>query len=191
MSTGRRPAKRARDQVSEAPEITRSPDYWLEDGSIVLQVESTQFRIAKTTLAKHSAVFQTMLSLPLPGDEPLIEGCPVVVLSGDSAVDWKHLLDVMHPKRSAFLPEHASADQLRAVLQLSKKYEMSELRQSAVEVLRSDCPATFDAYDKSPDGTGRGRSLRDIVAIARATGVYSALPVAFYLFSMSFTLEAR
>ncbi|KAF7297728.1 BTB domain-containing protein [Mycena kentingensis (nom. inval.)] len=91
MSTDARPAKRPRaDEPAPENPITRTPDYWFEDGSIVLQVESTQFRVAKTLLAKHSSVFRDMLSLPSTEDS-LVEGCPVVVLPGDSTADWNHM----------------------------------------------------------------------------------------------------
>ena len=93
-----RPASPLPSHVSASGKgsLQRDEEFWFEDGSIVLQVESTQFRIAKTMFARHSNVFRDMLSLPLPADEPLVEGCPVVVLAGDKTKDWKCLLDAMY-----------------------------------------------------------------------------------------------
>lgn len=94
------PAKRRRTDDADAPEIPllRSTEYWFDDGNIILQVESTQFRLTKSMLSMHSTVFRDMFMMPLPADEPTVENCPVVVLSGDSPQDWIHLLGAMYPK---------------------------------------------------------------------------------------------
>ncbi|KAJ6476239.1 hypothetical protein C8R45DRAFT_374064 [Mycena sanguinolenta] len=69
---------------------------WHDDGSVVLQAESTQFRVHWTVLCLHSTVFRDMRGIPQPeDDEPTIEGCPVIPLH-DSSVDIKHLLDVLY-----------------------------------------------------------------------------------------------
>ncbi|KAF7323582.1 BTB domain-containing protein [Mycena kentingensis (nom. inval.)] len=179
MSADQRPTKRAREEDNTTTsEITRSPDHWLEDGSIVLQVESTQFRVAKSTLAKHSTVFSDMFSLPLPPEEPHVEGCPVVVLSGDSAGDWTHLLNAMHP--NGFYIAHPPLAELRSVLRLSKKYDMTRLRQAAVDILRSEAPTDIDELHTVIErGTHYGE-VEEIINIARDTGVHSVLPGAFY-----------
>ncbi|KAF7297711.1 BTB domain-containing protein [Mycena kentingensis (nom. inval.)] len=183
MSADERPAKRAREEDTPAPEVTRSPDYWLEDGSIVLQVETTQFRVAKTTLAKHSVVFRDMLSFPLPADEPLLEGCPIVVLSGDSAVDWKHLLDAMHPNQCFLVEDHPSMAQLSAVLRLSTKYQIPLFRQPALDRLREHYPSTLEGRDKIREQFPKGSRLgpaQKVIPLARECGVFSVLPTAFY-----------
>ncbi|KAF7297695.1 BTB domain-containing protein [Mycena kentingensis (nom. inval.)] len=191
MSTEERPAKRARDEDSEAPEITRSSNYWLEDGSIVLQAESTQFRIAKTTLANYSTVFRDMLSLPLPSDEPHVDGCPLAVLSGDSAMDWKYLLDAMHPK-SVFVKQRPNIHQWAGVLRLSKKYDTSDFTKPCAELLASTFPTRLDQYDArlqikafSPGTETKTSFLAHAINAAREFGLWSVLPVAFYLLATS------
>lgn len=75
-------------EESELPvEVTRS-EIWFEDGNIVLQAEATLFKVYRGVLAKNSAVFKSILSIPQPpsGTDAAVEGCPVVHLS-DSAVD--------------------------------------------------------------------------------------------------------
>ncbi|KAJ7037774.1 hypothetical protein C8F04DRAFT_952254, partial [Mycena alexandri] len=81
----------------EAP-LIRSAEYWFDDGNIILQVESTQFRLAKSTFSMHLSVFRDMFTLPLPANEPTIENCPVVVLPGDTAEDWTLFLGAIFPK---------------------------------------------------------------------------------------------
>ncbi|KAJ7037778.1 hypothetical protein C8F04DRAFT_396183 [Mycena alexandri] len=69
----------------------------------------------------HSSVFRVMFATPLPADEPTLEKCPVVVLSGDTAQDWILFLGAMFPKyRSSEVP---SLEFFAAVLRLSKKYD--------------------------------------------------------------------
>jgi hypothetical protein len=49
-------------------------------------------------LSMHSTVFRDMFMMPLPADEPTVENCPIVVLSGDTAQDWTLLLGAIFPK---------------------------------------------------------------------------------------------
>ena len=74
---------------------TRHPDLWFDDGSIVLNVETTLFRVHRTTLSKHSTVFEDMFSIPQPPDQATIEGCPIVK-KPDSARDFAYLLKALY-----------------------------------------------------------------------------------------------
>jgi hypothetical protein len=67
----------------------------MQYGDIILQAESTQFRINRDVLAKQSSVFRDMFSVPQPPNEPTIEGCPIVHVS-DTAKDWELLLEVLY-----------------------------------------------------------------------------------------------
>ena len=77
----------------------RDDEFWFDDGSIILSVQDVEFRVYKGLLARHSAVFQTMLSLPQPQVQSVSnhspsgggeEACPVLRLE-DSARDWRHV----------------------------------------------------------------------------------------------------
>jgi hypothetical protein len=95
-------AKRQRTEdfgVATTPEIKHSTP-WFNDGNIVLQVESTQFRVFRGVLATASTVFNDMFSIPQPpspGGE-LVEGCLVVHLQ-DSAQDWQYGLKALFERR--------------------------------------------------------------------------------------------
>jgi hypothetical protein len=74
-------------------------DLWFCDGSVILQADSTLFRVHKSQLSRRSTVFSDMFTLPQPpvmmthatlADETY-EGCPVVTLY-DSAEDVANLL---------------------------------------------------------------------------------------------------
>lgn len=83
----------------ELPGLTKHADLWFCDGSVILQAESTLFRVHKSQLSRRSIVFSDMFALAQPpvitthatlADETY-EGCPVVKLY-DSAEDVANLL---------------------------------------------------------------------------------------------------
>jgi hypothetical protein len=77
---------------------TRHEEFWLYDGSIVLAVENTLFRVHQTILANHSEVFADLFTVPQPENEDMIDGCHVVHLYDDEK-DFADLLKAMyHPE---------------------------------------------------------------------------------------------
>lgn len=79
----------------------KSDSLWFEDGNIVLEAEGTVFRIYRGTLARHSPVFEAMLSFPQPGSavEPeSMDGLPVVHMA-DRAVHLAFFLKALHDFR--------------------------------------------------------------------------------------------
>lgn len=45
---------------------SQSKEIWFEDGNIVLQTESTLFKVHQGVLARHSSIFFDMFSVPQP-----------------------------------------------------------------------------------------------------------------------------
>ncbi|KAJ7070059.1 hypothetical protein C8F01DRAFT_1328790 [Mycena amicta] len=181
------PLKRRREDDNDPPAaIVRSPDYWFDDGSIILQVQTTQFRVAKSMLAMHSTVFRDMFTMPLPPDEPLVDTCPVVVLSGDTAEDWEHLLAAMYTK-SCYPEEAKDISVLSALLRLSKKYDIPVFRRECLFRFKAQFPTTLEGYDESSGWTYIVPAEQDdqtvvaAVNLAREIQVFSILPYAFYL----------
>ncbi|KAJ7698462.1 hypothetical protein B0H16DRAFT_1645075 [Mycena metata] len=167
----------------EPPEIplTRSTEYWFDDGNIILQVESTQFRLAKSVLSMHSSVFRDMFSLPLPVNEPTIEGCPIVVLQGDTAQDWVLFLGAIFPKH--YTEDPPNFDLFAAMLRLSKKYDFPRFRKDCVRRFKKEFPASFAEqcqlssgwtyiFSEDEDGT----LLLPLISLAREIGLFSVLP---------------
>ncbi|KAJ7634548.1 hypothetical protein FB45DRAFT_829824 [Roridomyces roridus] len=125
--------------------LTRSR-IWKPFGDIVLQVESTQFRVNRDSLADHSTVFADMLSIPQPPSEPAVEGCPVVILSGDSARDWEAFLGFLY---DPFADQEAlSLEVIAAMLRLGRKYEIAAAEANAVRRIHFEFPKDLDAWDK-------------------------------------------
>ena len=89
------PTKRPRtSESSPSPEgidpVKRSTQLWFDDGNVVVQAESTQFRVHRSVLSLHSQIMKDCFSCPQPADAPMVEDCPVVHLS-DSADDIEKL----------------------------------------------------------------------------------------------------
>lgn len=84
--------------------LTRHGEFWLYDGSIVLAVENTLFRVHQTILANHSEVFADLFTIPQPDGEEMIDGCHVVRLFDDNENQFADLLRAMyHPEYVLYL----------------------------------------------------------------------------------------
>jgi hypothetical protein len=83
------------DVRTDPASAIRHESLWFDDGSIVLCVEHTLFRVHRTILCKHSEIFSDMLKIPQTTSDTTIEGCTVVSLP-DKAVDFVDLLKVLY-----------------------------------------------------------------------------------------------
>ncbi|KAJ7725318.1 hypothetical protein B0H16DRAFT_1594520 [Mycena metata] len=173
-------SKRQRTESEDAepkpPPLVRSTEYWFDDGNIILQVESTQFRLTKSMLSMHSSVFRDMFTIPLPPDEPTVENCAIAILSGDTAEDWILLLGVIYPK--TYLGGSPSARLLTAMLRLSKKYDFPLIRKDCVHRLKQEFPTSLKKYDKT-----NWNFIKDdpdafllLISLAREIELHSILP---------------
>lgn len=174
-------------------------DLWFSDGSVVLQAESTLFRVHKSQLARRSVVFSDMFTLPQPvvttshatfADESY-EGCPVVRLH-DSAEDVSNLLLALYdgPTFGGNDPDDFAI--VSGILRLSTKYAMDSLRSKAIAHLNIAWPTSLKGWDLREDKvhaydltsptehTGLYPEPIDIINLARETNAPSLLPAAFY-----------
>ncbi|KAJ7060916.1 hypothetical protein C8F01DRAFT_1025439 [Mycena amicta] len=166
---------------SATEKLARS-DIWMPYGDIVLQAESTQFRVNRDVLAKQSTVFADMFLVPQPPNEPTIEGCPVVLLAGDSAKDWTLLLESMYePYKHG---EQIPLDVLSAMLKLGQKYQMSDIRKHAVALIHYEFPKTLSEYDRTRmDGDWEPTRIKEqtgleleLLNLAVAYGIETSVP---------------
>jgi hypothetical protein len=77
------------------PTLTRSPDVWFHDGTVVLQAESALFRVYRGVLAAQSPIFRDTFAIPQPPTQDTYDGCPLVLLH-DSPEDLKLFLLAIH-----------------------------------------------------------------------------------------------
>jgi len=184
LDAPRPPAKRQRTDSESL--ITRS-DIWRDDGNVVLQAETTQFRVHWSVLSLHSTFFRDMRSLPQPADQPTVEGCPVIELH-DSAADVKHLLNALY-NQLLFTEEKLSFPFIAAIVRLGRKYDFKNLLAAAVQRLTYENPTTLDEYEKlTSEDTISWSSTRihhyrgisfDVITLARENGLFTVLPCAY------------
>jgi hypothetical protein len=81
---------------TENATIIRS-EIWYHDGSVILQAQSTQFRVHWGVLSQHSVFFCDMHWLPQldPSEQLSVDGCPVIELQ-DTVKDIKYLLSALY-----------------------------------------------------------------------------------------------
>ncbi|KAJ7634046.1 hypothetical protein B0H17DRAFT_961498 [Mycena rosella] len=168
--------------------LTRADGLWFDDCSLIIQAETTIFRISREFLAIHSPIFRDMLSLPTPRDAERMDGCPLVCLP-DSAEDvtvfLKALLyyDFFEP-----YPAATTYPILSGVLRMSHKYEVDALRNRALTQLSQFHPTTLVGWEEFAGKRGSCTWLTHppsvliaIVALARQLSIDWILPSAFYL----------
>ncbi|KAJ7359700.1 hypothetical protein DFH08DRAFT_769695 [Mycena albidolilacea] len=189
------PAKRKRTTDS-SPDPDTTPvrsKIWMPYGDIILQAEFTQFRVNRDVLAQNSSVFADMLSVPLPPDEPTVEGCPIVRVT-DTAEDWKLLLDVLyHPfQDSASRPFAVVA----AMLRLGSKYDIPQARNDALSRLHFEYPADLRAWHISNARLTKIAAHQlegfypDLLNLLYECGIDSCIPTAGLHCLNSYTLDA-
>ncbi|KAJ7195081.1 hypothetical protein GGX14DRAFT_677475, partial [Mycena pura] len=120
--------------------LVRADGLWFHDCGLVIQAESTIFRVSGGILGTHSPIFHDMLSLPMADDVEMFEGCPLVRLP-DTAEDITIFLKALiyydffepSPARTTFVV-------LSAVLRMADKYQVVALRKRAVAHLSAAYP---------------------------------------------------
>ncbi|KAJ7634514.1 hypothetical protein FB45DRAFT_909072 [Roridomyces roridus] len=175
--------KRTDEPAAERTTLVRS-DIWLPFGDIVLQAESTQFRVNRDNLTRHSSVFADMFSVPQPPNEPTVEGCPVVVLSGDSAKDWELLLGVLYGSFED--KEMRPVAEIAAMLRLGRKYGIAAAEANAVQRLHYEYPADLNAWIKIADSPFKkiqdeSGAMFQVLSLAYEFGIRSSIPLMAYL----------
>ena len=78
------------------PPIVRHHEFYFSDGSVVIIVERTAFRVHQSILARHSEIFSGLWEVPQPSRMEIYDGCPSVHLSGDSVDDFVDVMRVLY-----------------------------------------------------------------------------------------------
>ncbi|KAK0194229.1 hypothetical protein F5146DRAFT_425845 [Armillaria mellea] len=127
---------------SELPQ--RSSEVWFTDGNIIVQTESTQFRVYRGILAANSPVLSDMLSLSQPDENDVVGSCPVHF--HDSPKDMVHFLKALHFPRHYQPLETTTWSIISAMLRLGKKYEVEHLFKPAFKHLSTLFPSTLSGW---------------------------------------------
>ncbi|TCD70170.1 hypothetical protein EIP91_004640 [Steccherinum ochraceum] len=129
--------------------IVRDDTYYLEDGSLVLQVENTLFNIHRTTLSKDSSMFSTMFELPQAGND--LDGASdanPLLLHGDTVDEFRNFLWALYALPHELLLVHtpkAELNRLMDIARISFKYQLKSVETWALDAItdhvnRKDSP---------------------------------------------------
>ncbi|KAJ3501835.1 hypothetical protein NLJ89_g9162 [Agrocybe chaxingu] len=181
------------------PPVKRSEKFWIEDGNAILNIEDTQFRVHRSMLSRHAAIFKDIFSAPQPEvpQDPVVEGCPVITLTDRMAEE--EILSIFYDNDNVSfldLPHHLPIGRLAAMLQ---KYEIPYLQNEALDRLHSEFSTTLSGWSDSFRDHSHGRGiyldplqkvLTAILHLGHEQGIPSIMPAAFinYVFE---TLPAR
>lgn len=107
------PGRISQTAIMDVPaELVRSTEFWFEDGTVVLRVENTLYRVYRGLLASRSTVFHDTFSIPQPAEErEEIDGCPVLQLH-DKEEDFTWFLKAFHHRGSQLVPSYRWAQAL-------------------------------------------------------------------------------
>ncbi|KAJ7185867.1 hypothetical protein C8R46DRAFT_1343049 [Mycena filopes] len=156
--------------------VTRSK-IWKPFGDIILQAESTQFRVSRDILAEHSSVFRDMFAVPQPPNEPTVEGCQIVHVS-DTAQDWELLFEVLYDPFKSVGPQPYAV--VASTLRLGRKYEMPGPKEDALRRIHAEFPTSLAKYDSNGGNWSVIKYDPDILVkllnLVHECGVYSAIP---------------
>ncbi|KAJ6580537.1 hypothetical protein DFH09DRAFT_1309863 [Mycena vulgaris] len=161
-------------------ESHRVEELWFKDGTLVLGVERSIFRVYGGLLAEKSPVFHDMLEFPQPDDAEVFDGCPVVHLP-DNEHDMKCFLRALFDFEFFLpFPEETTLDTLIGVIRISTKYQVDSLRKRALKHLSSSFPPTLAEYPASPSWHIPGAEWIHVVNFAREMSLDWILPFALY-----------
>ncbi len=145
-----------RVQITEPvppPSLVHDPEFWFEDGSIVLVAHNIGFRVYKRLLSEHSPLFRDLFQMPQPAYASKVEGTPCVVLL-DPPEQVRHLLRVLLPTNGNL----TYVADLIAFMNFSyadKRMQASQTRGTTIDVRTRRHRATVPQIpDRSPPRTG-------------------------------------
>ncbi|KAI0262488.1 hypothetical protein BGY98DRAFT_1049955 [Russula aff. rugulosa BPL654] len=144
-------------------DVTRShPDFWYPDGSVIIQVKSTQFRLHQSMLQKQSALFAAAFEetrnlypeLEVRVDERSLKGHDLPVYNLDdigemTADDFATLLTVIEEPMK-YADETPPMPVLAGVLCAAQTLSFEAYRKWAERILERMWPATLDALTNDP-----------------------------------------
>ncbi|KAJ7133458.1 hypothetical protein C8R44DRAFT_730611 [Mycena epipterygia] len=177
------------------PELFRSTEFWFDDGTVVLQVENTLYRVYRGLLSSRSTVFHDTFSIPQPVEERTeIEGCPVVQLH-DKSEDFTRFLKALHHYGSHKSCSVSGIAELSSVLRLSDKYDVPLLRDSMISIISDLYPTSLDGWltRRTAVPPGYRATVYDhitVLNIAREMGIRCVLPGVMYLVCQRHDLES-
>ncbi|KAJ7061507.1 hypothetical protein C8F01DRAFT_1137618 [Mycena amicta] len=166
----------------------RIEDLWFEDGNMVLQAGSAQYKVYRGTLSRQSPVFEDMLAFPQPPDAELLDGFPVVHLHDPEVEVTPFLKALFEPDYFRPHPQDTDPEAIYGCLRLSHKYAVDFLRRRALVHFSSGFSTTLRDFesDSTASWTYPPHSHFRWINLARKTDALWTLPHLFYLLATYF-----
>ncbi|KAG5350367.1 hypothetical protein C0989_011323 [Termitomyces sp. Mn162] len=170
-------------------ELQLRSDYWYDDGSVIIIVEETAFRVHKSILSQHSDVFADLFTIPEPAarESESLEGCSVVHLQDDLHDFTQVIKAIYKPFYFDELPQNADLRKLlgfiSGILKISTKYNLTRIRQKCIDILQGKFPTTLSGCEElvSSGYQYNATTVVSAIPLARETNVPEILPWAFYI----------
>ncbi|KAI0085849.1 hypothetical protein BDY19DRAFT_964688 [Irpex rosettiformis] len=138
------------DSDQQEKPLVRHENLSYDDGNLLVVAESTMFQVHRSVLARKSALFKDLLSLPQPDTEEKIDDLPVVRLL-DSSADVALLIDsIYNGEKYRYKEEEGPAwPTVHRLLTLGTKYQIEELREEAIQQLHRRYPKKIVGWDET------------------------------------------
>lgn len=124
----------------ESKEPVRDDTYYMADGSCVLRVQNTLFKVHRTMLSKDQSFFGPMFTLPQGdfGEEGMSDDHPIV-LQGDTAEEFRHFLWALYALPSELIivrSPKADLSRLIDIAKVSSKYSFKSTETWALDAIQ-------------------------------------------------------
>ncbi|KAI0028984.1 hypothetical protein K488DRAFT_89190 [Vararia minispora EC-137] len=168
------PAKRQRLDY----ECTRHPFHWYDDGSVIIRLKRTLFRVHSSRLAAKSPFFARLFEGEARGVLELGQGvfCPIYWVTGVRPKDFEVLLNVLDDP-SEYMRGDLPLKTLASVLRATSALEYTKLFNWSSTLLASHWPDSLEAFRADPAPRGDAAST---IVLARACGALGVRKRAYY-----------
>ncbi|KAF8989950.1 hypothetical protein BDQ17DRAFT_1256360, partial [Cyathus striatus] len=170
----------------DTEETIHHSKFWFSDGSFVLRIENTLFRVHRSILCVNSEVFTGMLEIPQPEDIENVDGCPYVELQ-DSLQDFEAFMMVLYNPLWWDQTNSTLENQLSfaiSILRISNKYGCHTLRKKAISILKEHIPTDISGHEKVLKLKHLSRYIiARLLSVARETNLKIFLPVAYLIWA--------
>jgi len=114
----------------------RHCEYYFSDGNVIILVENTLYRLHRSLLERHSAIFREMWTVPPPREstEGTTDDNPII-LAGISDLDFVRLLWMLYPPILGVC-RATSFDEWLSILDQADRWQIESLRVCAAAQLR-------------------------------------------------------
>ncbi|KAI0649593.1 hypothetical protein C8Q79DRAFT_939463 [Trametes meyenii] len=158
----------------------RNENFWHLDGSVVVQVQNTLFRLHRSRLTQHSEYFATLFrksDRSNDGPSDMVDSCPVYVVKGVSVLDFERLLTALDAG-IAYAITPPDFHVLLSLVRAAHTFAFPSILAFAVHHLRAMWPRDLE-HLPGPSAQRAARAT-ETIRLAQACGLPDLLKAAYY-----------